>query len=56
MENRTENEVWREVPHGQLYLERAEAAIFGRLVQEVNDGQLDRAEQCIGLLEHLSLV
>lgn len=47
---------YREVPHGQLHLERAEAALFGRFVVEVNDGKYDVAGEIVSLMERLSIV
>ena len=42
--------------YGQLYLERAEAALFGRFVAEVNDGKYDKAAEIATLMQRLSLI
>lgn len=39
-----------------LYLSRAEGALFGRFVSEVNAGEYDRASKIIDLLERLSII
>lgn len=48
--------LFREVPEGQLYLERCEAALMGALVREVNQGDYERARLCLELLQGLSIV
>lgn len=47
---------YREVPHGQLYLERVEAAAMGVLVKSINDKDFDSADHCIAIMERLSIV
>lgn len=55
MEDKLETE-YREVPHGQLYLERVEAAAMGVLVKSINDKDFDGADRCIEIMERLSIV
>ena len=41
---------------GQLFLERAEGALFENFVQDICAGEYDRAGQLLGFMERLSLI
>lgn len=47
---------YREVPHGQLYMERVEAAGMGTLTKALNDGDITTAWDVARLLRFLSIV
>lgn len=47
---------WREVPAGQLYLERLEAAGMRVMTQAVLDKEMDLAWNVASLLRYLSIV
>lgn len=40
----------------ELYLERAEGALFENFISDVNAGEYERAGQLLGFMERLSLV
>lgn len=47
---------YRDVPKGQLYLERVEAAGMQTLTQALIDKDFDVADKCIEVMERLSIV
>lgn len=47
---------YREVPHGQLYLERVEAAGMQILTQSILDKDWESADEAIRIMERLSIV
>ena len=47
---------YREVPHGQLYLERVEAAGMQVLTQSILDKDWENADEAIRIMERLSIV
>lgn len=49
-------EEYRNIPHGQLYLERVEAAGMQVLTQSILDKDWDNADEAIRIMERLSIV
>lgn len=49
-------DVYRDVPHGVLYLERVEAAGMRVLTQSILDKDWDNADEAIRIMERLSIV
>lgn len=47
---------YREEPHGQLYLERVEAAAMQVLTQAIIDKDWPSADHSIAIMERLSIV
>lgn len=47
---------YRDVPRGQLYRERLEAAGMQTLTQAVLDKDFETADECIEIMERLSIV